>query len=223
MPKLLIVLLLAALPLHAVGAVLMEPARHVSLPVSDMVKVVAFDHKGYLWIGTSGGLLRYDGYNFSLYRNTMENKSMLSNNNIESLAADGHGRLWIGTGNGITLMDLQTNRRRFYHTPTARQKIVYCVYVDHGGHVWASTEGGLLRYDSRQDRFTSVSGTKNLNVKGIVDDGKGHIFFGTWNDGLWMLDKANAKLSHIDIGCSNVFCLQADRWGRIWAGAGTTG
>lgn len=223
MPKLLIVLLLALLPLHAVGAVMVEPAHHVSLPVSDLVKVVAFDHKGYLWIGTSGGLLRYDGYNFSLYRNTMENQSMLSNNNIESIAADGHGRLWIGTSNGITLMDLQTNRTRIYHTPTARQKIVYFVYVDHDGRVWASTEGGLLSYDSRQDRFSSVKGTENLSVKGIVGDAKGHIFFGTWNDGLWMLSKADAKLRRIDIGCSNVFCLQTDRWGRVWAGSWNAG
>ncbi len=197
----------------------MEPSRHVSLPVSDQVKVITFDEKGYLWIGTSAGLLRYDGYDFSLYRNTLEARSLLSNNNIESLAADGRGRLWIGTTSGITLMDLSTRRTRVYQMPTARQKIISFIHLDHDGDVWASTEAGLVRFDRHAGKFTTVSGTGRFSAKGITSDRHGHIFFGTWADGLWMLSKATGRLRRIDVGCANVFCLQMDTQGRLWAGS----
>ena len=53
---------------------------------------------GYMWIGSYGGLIRYDGTTF---RNYSEEGSILSSS-IRSLFEDSQGRLWIGT-NDISL------------------------------------------------------------------------------------------------------------------------
>ncbi|TDK22269.1 hypothetical protein E2F46_13845 [Luteimonas aestuarii] len=58
---------------------------------------------GYLWIGTYGGLVRFDGQDFRTFHAT---PGGLSSSRIQSLYEDGQGRLWIGThGDGIAMYE----------------------------------------------------------------------------------------------------------------------
>src|SRR5215470_3146098 len=54
---------------------------------------------GYLWLGTYGGLVRFDGARFVVFDS--DNTPGLKDNRITSLLEDGNGVLWIGheTGN----------------------------------------------------------------------------------------------------------------------------
>src|SRR5580693_10323168 len=57
------------------------------------------DH--YLWIGTTGGLLRFDGARFTLFDHG--NTPQLHENSVFALATSRDGSLWIGTeGGGLT-------------------------------------------------------------------------------------------------------------------------
>src|SRR5215510_12463534 len=85
------------------------------LPASN-VSSLAKTRDGYLWIGTSSGLVRYDGFRFrSLYPG---NTPALPNARISSLLIDRTGTLWIGTyggglvrmtTNGFSRVNLNTN------------------------------------------------------------------------------------------------------------------
>ncbi|MBP6797692.1 MAG: hypothetical protein KA124_06305 [Luteimonas sp.] len=58
---------------------------------------------GYLWIGTNGGLVRFDGAAFKTFH---ASPGGLVSNRILSLHEDRHGRLWVGTeGAGIALYE----------------------------------------------------------------------------------------------------------------------
>ena len=207
-------LLLSAVPTGA------QPVgRRVELPVSDMVKTATFDGKGFLWIGTTAGLMRYDGYNFQQIRNTLKNPSILSDNGIEALAANGHGSLWIATDNGITCLELASLGSHVYRMPTPRQSLVYCVYPDADGSVYGGTDAGIVVYDRHADRFRLMRGTEGLDVKAFANDGHGHIFIGTWSHGLWMYDKRSRRMSRVAVDGDNYYCLAFDRHGRLWAGS----
>ncbi|GJG68774.1 sensor histidine kinase [Prevotella lacticifex] len=207
-------LLLSAVPTGA------QPVgRRVELPVSDMVKAATFDGKGFLWIGTTAGLMRYDGYNFQQIRNTLKTPSLLSDNGIEALAANGHGSLWIATDNGITCLELASLGSHVYRMPTPRQSLVYCIYPDADGSVYGGTDGGMVVYDRHTDSFRLMRGTEHLCVKAIVNDGSGHLFIGTWSHGLWMYDKRSRRMHRVAVDGDNYYCLTFDSHGRLWAGS----
>ena len=72
---------------------------------SDNVENVVQDQYGLLWFATSGGLSRFDGYNFLQF--TTANLPGLRSNEVKEVLIDSKKRLWIGTTEkGICLLDL---------------------------------------------------------------------------------------------------------------------
>lgn len=67
------------------------------LPV-DAVRAIAQTPDGYLWVGTFGGLARFDGNRFQVF--DVSNTPELPNNLINALYCDRRGRLWIGHDGG---------------------------------------------------------------------------------------------------------------------------
>src|SRR5687768_14136220 len=63
------------------------------------VQALLQTEEGYLWVGTRGGLARFDGVRFTTYGLTAGLKSL----HISDLASDGKGGIWIGTiGGGLS-------------------------------------------------------------------------------------------------------------------------
>ncbi len=58
------------------------------------------DSKGFLWVGTSFGLNRYDGNIFQTFYNDPQNVNSLSGNNIVDVVQDKQGIFWIATKDG---------------------------------------------------------------------------------------------------------------------------
>lgn len=81
-----------------------------------MVNAIYQDRKGFMWFGTKAGLNRYDGYRFTIFRNSPFDSTSLSNDYITTICEDRRGRLWIGTSNGLNCFDPATEKfRRFLH------------------------------------------------------------------------------------------------------------
>src|SRR5690348_1104105 len=57
------------------------------------VQALAQTADGYLWIGTSGGLFRFDGMSFDRYQ---PERGALPSNLVSALLALPHGGLWVG-------------------------------------------------------------------------------------------------------------------------------
>ena len=67
------------------------------------------DHLGYLWIGTQGGLVKYDGYVMRTYYAVREDSQSLASSGVFCLDEDKDGTLWIGTGGGLHRFDRESN------------------------------------------------------------------------------------------------------------------
>lgn len=78
--------------------------------VQSNIRAISVDSKGFIWLGSSGGLYKWDGSVLSIYQNDKKDSLSLSNNNVSALqqASDGSG-LWVGTVfGGLNFFDYNT-------------------------------------------------------------------------------------------------------------------
>ncbi|MBI9061503.1 MAG: hypothetical protein JEZ14_05910 [Marinilabiliaceae bacterium] len=76
----------------------------------DVINAVEQDADGYLWVGSTEGLYRFDGEIFDVFRHEVGDSLSLVDNNIRSLHVDSANNcLWIGTAvGGVCKLNLET-------------------------------------------------------------------------------------------------------------------
>lgn len=77
------------------------------LPAQEVTALLE-DDTGYLWVGTTTGLYRYDGYTFERFQHQPFDTLSLSDSHITVLLEDQAGRLWVGTQQGLNIFDAAT-------------------------------------------------------------------------------------------------------------------
>jgi len=68
------------------------------------IRAICQDEDGYLWIGTLGGISKFDGLNFENF----STDDGLLNNQINSIFNDSKGNVWIGSRGGVSVYDGNT-------------------------------------------------------------------------------------------------------------------
>ncbi|MEM8901272.1 MAG: two-component regulator propeller domain-containing protein, partial [Bacteroidota bacterium] len=113
---------------------------------SDEVNCVVSDQQGFIWIGTTNGLCKFDGRNFKLYQHDPQNTNSIPSNTIRTLHADSFGNIWIGTtGGGLARINTQTEKlTTFTHNPSDEGSLshdeILCIYSDRSKRLWVGTE-----------------------------------------------------------------------------------
>lgn len=205
------------------------PATH-----AEAYRCIFFDSQGLLWIGTDGGLKRYDGYEMKTYRSNAYSPKLLPNNTVLCITEDKKGRLWLGTRNGLVCFDKRWNTFKTYNLPKDNQRIIYTLFTDREGRVWIGTDGGLSLYDEKNDSIINyfhdeitflnpegkITDRTPYSVKAIAEDSQGNIYIGTWTSGLMKLQPGTRsfirypKQNHLN----SAYSLTFDSKGRLWIG-----
>ena len=132
---------------------------------------------GYLWIGTTGGLLRFDGMHFTVF--DRQNTPSLHENSIFCLMVSGDGALWIGTEGGGLARYFHGEFRSYSAKEGLSNDFVRTLLEDAKGTIWAGTDNGLLRLSG--DRFVRVDGVgsiPSLAVHALYQDRQGRLWAG---------------------------------------------
>ncbi len=146
------------------------------LPMNSLKKVFQAS-RGYIWIGTQEGLVRFDGVEFKTY-----DKSKypgLTCNFIMDITEDSNGNLWLATqGGGISCFD--GFKFTTYDTSDGlANNIVNKIVIGKDGTIWAGTENGLSRFkDDQFENYTKDDGLCGNNIQAILEDRYGNIFVG---------------------------------------------
>lgn len=154
------------------------------------VSAIAQDGLGFLWFGTQGGLVRYDGYAFKHFENEPFASNVLSHNQVQTLLMDGDV-LWIGTYGGLNRLDLRTEAFTVFKNDPAdpaslSSDLVIAVERDSAGRLWVGTSKGLNRLDEETGRFVrfnriegDLSSIPDDLVRDIHEDASGTLWIAT--------------------------------------------
>ena len=124
------------------------------------VSAICQDAQGFLWVGTEGGLARYDGYAFKSFLHHPNEEDSLADPFVRRLLTDPNGQVWIGTGKGLQLLDPASGKflKTYRHDDKDEKSLVWDVvetlFIDSRGRLWIGTEEGLCRLDRETQSFT---------------------------------------------------------------------
>jgi signal transduction histidine kinase/ligand-binding sensor domain-containing protein len=199
------------------------------------------DRKGFLWLATSEGLNKYDGYSFKVYKHDPDDPHSLGDNMIWAIYEGRAGLLWIGTdGGGLNRFDPQTERfTRYRHDPddphSLSHNVVQSIYEDRAGTLWVGTNGGgLNRFDPQTERFARYRhdpddpySLGSDTVWTIYEDRAGVLWIGTWGGGLNRFDPQTERFTRYQhnpddphsLSNNVVWAIYEDRAGRLWIGS----
>ncbi len=110
------------------------------------INVLHQDRRGTLWIGTTGGLAKFDGEQFTAF--TI--KDGLSGNHIRSIYEDADGAFWFGTfDNGITR--LKDGRFSAIRSENGlHDNGAFQILEDESGRFWISSNRGIYRVNKKE-------------------------------------------------------------------------
>lgn len=163
------------------------------------------DTKGFVWIGTSYGLNRYDGYRFRTYYSDPNDSTTLRNNYVDQIFEDAAGRLWLRQGMNYSLFDPKTERTE--RNPS-RQLAEYGViggidrlYIDSQKNIWVKTydEGLYCNVPGRKKHTLTKYGyedgmlPKDLYISSMAD-WNGMLLMATSDGELYGVDSETGKV-----------------------------
>ncbi len=189
---------------------------------------LAEDGQGFLWIGSPGGLSRWDGYHFRVYQADAQRDGALPDNYVQALHGDAHGRLWVGTTSaGLLRHDPATDR--FVRYPVGGDAGLSHVSVrqmvdDGEGGLWVVTDGGLDRLNPASNRIEHASRSwaalAGAQVRVLLRDRRGALWLGS-AAGLFRREPGATQLEAVtlrDAASVQPEVLRQDSAGRIWVG-----
>ena len=136
------------------------------------VQTIQQTASGHLWIGTTGGAVRFDGAHFTPVPADTEGS-------VFSMLAATDGTLWLGT-EGSGLLHLHDD----VVTPLSTAQgltdgFVRTILEDRRGRIWVGTDNGLFWIDGHRARQVDTSRlTPTLSVHALLQDAAGRIWVG---------------------------------------------
>lgn len=190
----------------------------------NLVTALAQGPDGFLWVGTQGGLHRFDGYRFELLDHDPEDPSSLADGFVSAIGFDGAGRLVVGGGRGsVQRLALDGERFEPIGDPaswTARGPVgAFATTAD--GALWIASGRGVERVEPNGELRMVLrdehGGFDLIGPRRIVAAPGGGVFAAT-SSGVAHLDQAGHPVETLARGIPRMLTLFADRAGVLWAG-----
>ena len=162
------------------------------------VHVILEDTKGVLWIGSLGGLDKFNPETEDFDHILLEGFGYdeISEPIIYSMTEDLDGTFWIGTySSGVLHWSEEGGVLDTYSfdpdSPGLSNNLVYAIFLDSRGDLWVGTNRGLNRYNREKNEFEFFTmirrnrGTLSSNyITAIMEDSQGTLWICTDGGGL---------------------------------------
>ncbi|MBE0644056.1 MAG: PAS domain S-box protein [Bacteroidetes bacterium] len=175
------------------------------------IRMLLEDDRGYIWLGTEEGLLRFDGYDFKLMGSAVDGAPELQDQRVMSMYQDRSGAIWIATAlrmyrythRGNRFVSFPLNEKTPGGIPGAS---VLGMMETQDGVVLVVTEFGLSAYLTKDQRFLHYPFEGSWEV-GILTE----FSFAEIGQEIWMVAAGNlARLDRQTNTLRLVTCSEID-------------
>lgn len=216
-PALLLLGLLLSSPLaHAMNVALpMRQLQHTAWSAKDgapgEIFVITQTRDGFLWLGSSTGVVRFDGLHFTPLKQITG--TALPSDDIWALAPMADGSLWIGMGlHGIVRLD--HGHLQFWNEAQGIGKSpVLAIAMAPDGHPLAATGQGLLELD--QGRWSLLPGAPGEIAQTVFVDSKQRIWI-AGRTHIWLRQAGSTHFIDTGIAAGDVIQFNEGADGTIW-------
>lgn len=209
---------------------------------SNMILCMYYDPSGVLWLSTDAGGVDKIVFQSNDFKSiNVFNSKYKPDIEVRAVLTDHLNRLWVGTKSGRLSVFAGSKKidNIFSATPENKDGI-YTLLEDKKGRVWVGTKfNGLYKgeplnknYDSYKfSHYKSNDNKDGLNtniIYALMEDQKGRIWAGSYEDGLILFRENKSDLSFLSLKNSfksypkenfaKIRCLQEDKFGNIWVG-----
>lgn len=192
--------------------------RQNGLPAKGITAITQ-TRDGYIWLGTSRGLVRFDGTEFKSI--AMPKTRGLQGISVTALAPAPGGGVWCGLRRGG--YGFYNGKHGWTWGKTSGLESDWTVrglLESPDGSLWLSTEvqSGRRTRDGRYEVLQSTNGG-DYNIVSICQGSGGRIWLGTFGQGLlYWQDGRLVPVPAQELAGANVSAVAEDHQGRIWVG-----
>ena len=203
--------------------------------LSNAVRGLALDSKGFLWIGTWNGLDRYDGYTYASYRYNAGEEGGLPAAPINAIYEDRDGILWLGADEGI-LIRFDRGRQSFQTFTitadsgrTGSMASFHTITQDIAGRLWlVDTDGRAFIFNAATGAATrACNGSRPLSrITAVYVDRNNDVWLTDYHglyrrsgdDATWTYSRRNDTLHKDGVSPIRLRALLEDKTGRFFVG-----
>ncbi|MBP9149275.1 MAG: diguanylate cyclase [Rhodoferax sp.] len=189
----------------------------------DLVHALHQTQDGYLWIGTAGGLARFDGRRFSTF--AVPEAAEVARQPVFGFMQDREQSLWIAHGKGAVRYRNGVFEAMFASEVTAGQR-VYAFAQAPDGSVWSATENGLVHWSNGVTRlYQQAQGLPTNRLRSLAFDRAGVLWIATSGGGLVSYAAGRFQVLNPSNGFPHlqVRFVLADPDGSVWAATAGAG
>lgn len=194
--------------------------------ISNSIIALYQSKKGYLWVGTYSGLMRFDGQNFKIY--DKPNNEEITHEGIRVITESADGSLWLGTnGGGLLLLEGETiSNITTQHGLSGNQ--VYAIHHLSESEILVGTSMGLdlIKLQNNKIDILPINGSKGrLPVVYAIASQNETIWLGTKQGLHYFNRKENTAKKFPDNRIENdeILDVKIDSNETVWVVSNTSG
>ncbi|MFZ6012090.1 MAG: ligand-binding sensor domain-containing protein, partial [Bacteroidota bacterium] len=192
---------------------------------SDVIKAVAQDSLGFLWIATDEGLVKYDGLNFTTY------KSAFRSQYAKGFVTTRDGRLlsigdldMIEIQNRVDTVIFKTLLRGARNPTDTTIWYPKSIYEDLVGNIWLAEPQSVIRFDGKDmKRFDFGMENRSpvfIRSFSFFEDKRGNFYCSSYQGNVFVLEQDKNAFRKVEVAFpQNVSHVLVDH-GRLWIAAG---
>lgn len=197
---------------------------------NEQVTSIYQDSKGYMWIGTTDGLNRFDGERLKIYNCNTNSKDRLSSSYINIIEEDEDGNIWIGTDGGLDFLERETGKiirmKDLENDEFNLGELKITALLSDNNIMWVGTDRGLFKVDIKNLKIqvldydkTNQNSLTNSYIKCLEDDDKNNLWIGT-TSGINIIDKKNLNVEYSENEIKGnklfIYDIEFDKLGNVW-------